>query len=336
MPIFLGMTTTARVAQFDSVGGPEVLHIVEVPLRDPAEGEVQVRIDAIGVNRMDTLYRAGHWPVQPTLPGSRLGFEAAGLVERVGAGVEHVKPGDTVAIVAGQDVSRYGVYADRVNLPAAVVMARPPEMDAVTSAALWVAYLTAYGALIEVGDMKAGDHVLITAASSAVGLAAIQIANHVGAVPIAVTRTSAKSEQLLKAGAAYVLTADSGDVIERAREISGQGVQIIFDAVGGPGVAEIAQAAETAGHVIVYGFLDPRPILFPMNWPLRMYGFNVEHVAADPAMMGRAVQFIGAAVASGALAPTIDRTFELADAAEAHRYVESNEQVGKVVITVQH
>lgn len=324
------------MAQFDSVGGPEVLRIVEVPLQELAEGEVQVRVDAIGVNRMDTLYRAGYWPVQPTLPGSRLGFEAAGVVEQVGAGVTHVKPGNTVSVVGGQDMSRYGVYADRVNLPGAVVMPRPPEMDAVTSAALWVAYLTAYGALVEVGGMQRGDHVLITAASSAVGLAAIQIANHVGAIPIAVTRTSAKSAQLRQAGAAHVLAGDGGDVVARAREISGQGVQIVFDAVGGPGVADIAQAAETAGYVIVYGFLDPRPILFPMNWPLRMYGFNVEHIAADPAVMGRAVQFLTAGVRSKALAPTVDRTFDLADVAEAHRYLESNEQVGKVVITVQH
>jgi NADPH:quinone reductase-like Zn-dependent oxidoreductase len=330
------MTTTARVAQFDSVGGPEVLKVVQVPLEEPAAGDVQVRIDAIGMNRVEVLFRAGHWPEQPTFPGSRLGIEAAGVVEKVGAGIVHVKPGDTVSIVGGQNMSRYGVYADYVNLPGLMVMPRPPELEAVPAAALWVAYLTAYATLVEVGQAKAGDYVLITAATSSVGLAAIQIANHIGAIPIAVSRTSHKSEQLLKAGAAHVLSNDDGNVVERAREISGRGVQIILDAVGGPGTADIAQAAETAGLLVVYGFLDPRPILFPRNWPLRMYGFNVEHVAADPEIMARAAQFIGSGAMSGALVPTVDRTFELADIAEAHRYVESNQQVGKVVVTVQH
>ena len=156
------------------------------------------------------------------------------------------------------------------------------------------------------------------------------------AMRAAVTRTSAKTARLLRAGAAHVLVSEDGKVVEQAREISGEGVQIVFDAVGGPGVADIARAARTAGHLIVYGFLDQRPALFPMNWPLRMYGFNVEHLATDPALLGRALRFLGAGLVSGAPAPTVDRTFDLAEIAEAHRYLESEQQVGKVVLTVPH
>jgi NADPH:quinone reductase-like Zn-dependent oxidoreductase len=330
------MTTTARVAIFDQVGGPDVLRIAHLPLEAPAPGEVQVRIEAIGLNRAETLFRAGYWPVQPTLPGSRLGFEAAGVVEAVGEGVDHVKSGDPVTIISAGDMSRYGVYADLVNLPGAVVSPRPPEIDATSAAGLWVAYLTAFGTLVDAADVQAGEYVLVTAASSAVGLAAIQVARHVGAIPIAITRTSAKADRLLAAGAAHVIARDEGDLVQRVLEITGGGAQVALDAIGGPGLTEIASAVAANGRVVAYGFLDPRPTPLPMNWPLRVHGFDLEHMAVDPVAMGRAAQFLGEGLMSGAFVPTIDRTFELSDIADAHRYLESNDQVGKVVVTVQH
>jgi NADPH:quinone reductase-like Zn-dependent oxidoreductase len=330
------MTNSARVAIFDQVGGPEVLRITQIPLEAPTAGQVQVRIDAIGLNRVETLFRAGFWPVQPTLPASRLGFEAAGTVELVGEGVEHVKPGDPVTVLSANDMSRYGVYADVVNLPATTVSPRSAAIDAVTAAGLWVAYLTAYGTLVEAADVQAGEFVLITAASSAVGLAAIQVARQVGAIPVAVTRTSAKAEQLRAAGAAHVIARDGGDLVERVREITGGGAEVALDAVGGPGLTEVAQAVQANGRVVVYGFLDPRPTPFPMNWPLRVHGFDLEHMAIDPLVMGRAAQFLSDGLTSGALVPTIGRTFDFEEIAAAHRYLESNDQVGKIVVTVQH
>jgi NADPH:quinone reductase-like Zn-dependent oxidoreductase len=330
------MTNSARVAIFDQVGGPEVLRITQIPLEAPTAGQVQVRIDAIGLNRVETLFRAGFWPVQPTLPASRLGFEAAGTVELVGEGVEHVKPGDPVTVLSANDMSRYGVYADVVNLPATTVSPRSAAIDAVTAAGLWVAYLTAYGTLVEAADVHAGEFVLITAASSAVGLAAIQVARQVGAIPVAVTRTSAKAEQLRAAGAAHVIARDGGDLVERVREITGGGAEVALDAVGGPGLTEVAHAVQANGRVVVYGFLDPRPTPFPMNWPLRVHGFDLEHMAIDPLVMGRAAQFLSDGLTSGALVPTIGRTFDFEEIAAAHRYLESNDQVGKIVVTVQH
>jgi NADPH:quinone reductase-like Zn-dependent oxidoreductase len=330
------MTTTARVAIFDQVGGPEVLRITDIPLDLPAAGQVQVRIEAIGLNRVETLFRAGYWPVQPTLPGSRLGFEAAGTVELVGEGVNHVKPGDPVTVLSANDMSRFGVYANVVNLPATTVSPRPDTIDAVTAAGLWVAYLTAYGTLVEAAEVQSGEYVLITAASSAVGLAAIQVARQVGAIPIAVTRTSAKVEQLRAAGAAHVIARDEGDLVARVQEITGGGAHVVLDAVGGPGLSEVAQAVVANGRVVVYGFLDPRPTPFPMNWPLRVHGYDLEHMAVDPVVMGRAARFLGEGLASGALVPIIGRTFDFEDIADAHRYLESNDQVGKIVVTVEH
>ncbi|TDC41520.1 zinc-binding dehydrogenase [Micromonospora sp. KC213] len=156
------------------------------------------------------------------LPGSRLGFEAAGSVEQVGPGVVGFEPGEAVSIVSDQEMSSHGVYADRLNVPAAALVPRPADMDAVTGAAVWTSYLTAYGALVEVGQVNAGDAVAITAASSSVGLAAVQIANHLGAVPIAVTRTATKSAHLLQAGAAHVIARDTDDLVDRVHAVTGQ------------------------------------------------------------------------------------------------------------------
>lgn len=331
------MTTHARTVRFDELGGPDVLKIEETRLDAPGPGEVRVRVEAIGLNRAEALFRAGAYYYQPALPGSRLGFEAAGTVEGVGPDVDGFAPGDPVSVSGDGHMSRHGVYADRLNVPAQALMRRPATVDAVTGAALWTSYLTAYGALVEVGRLDQGDHVLITAASSAVGLAAIQIANHLGAVPIAVTRSAAKAASLEREGAAHVITTDQGGLVDRVRAVTGgRGARVVFDAVSGPGLAEVAETVAAGGLLVVYGWLDPRPAPLPLNWPLNVHGFNVDLITGDAARLARARAFIEAGFRSGTLAPVIDRTFDFADIAEAHRHLESNTQLGKIVVTVRH
>lgn len=345
------MTNHARAVLFHELGGPDVLKVEEVTLDALGAGEVLVRVEAIGLNRAEALFRAGAYYYPPTLPGSRLGFEAAGTVEEVGPGVAGLAPGDAVSILSDQEMSAHGIYADRAIVSAQSLLPRPATVDAITAAALWTTYLTAYGALVEVGRVNPGDSVVITAASSGVGLAAIQIANHLGAVPIAVTGTAAKSARLLQAGAAHVITTeerglashvptattDDGDLVDRVRAVTGgMGARIVFDAVGGPGLSELAETVAAEGLLIVYGWLDPRPAPLPMNWPITVHGFNVDLITADPDRMHRARAFIEAGLRTGTLKPAIDRTFDLADIAQAHRHLESNTQVGKIVITVQH
>ncbi|MFI9560370.1 zinc-dependent alcohol dehydrogenase family protein [Nonomuraea endophytica] len=331
------MANHARAVLFHELGGPDVLKIENVHLNAPGRGEVRVRIDAIGLNRADALFRAGAYYYQPTLPGSRLGFEAAGTVEEIGPQVADFAPGDAVSIISDQEMSRHGVYADRITIPAHSLLPRPARIDAITGAALWTTYLTAYGALAEVARTNPGDHVLITAGSSGVGLAAIQIANHLGAVPIAITRTAAKSKRLLEAGAAHVIAADESDLLSRVHAITGgKGAGLVFDAIGGPGLRDLAQTAAPDGLVIVYGWLDPRPAPMPMNWPITIHGFNVDLITANPDRMSRARAFIEAGLRTGTLKPAIDRTYDLADIVKAHHHLESNTQIGKIVITVRH
>ncbi|WP_323809090.1 zinc-dependent alcohol dehydrogenase family protein [Kitasatospora acidiphila] len=211
----------AKMVLFDEPGGPEVLRIADVELGEPGPDQVLVRTEAIGLNRAEALFRAGAYYYQPTLPASRLGYEAAGMVVAVGSAVTGFAVGDPVVSTVGGHMSTDGVYGDHFLLPAASLDRRPDGVDSVTAAASWLSYGTAYGALVERGGLRPGDHVVITAASSSVGVAAIQIANHFGAIPIAVTRTAGKRDQLLKLGAAQVIVSDEEPVVERVRELTG-------------------------------------------------------------------------------------------------------------------
>lgn len=226
-----------------------------------------------------------------------------------------------------------GTYADFTVLPAARVIKRPAGLDPVKAAALWVAYSTAYGALAEKAGMRPGDHVLITAASGTVGLAAIQIANQIGAVPIAVTRHTAKKAELLAAGAHAVVATDSEKIAEAAySHTNGTGVDIILDSVMGPGLADLAKAAKRiTGTLVTVGWLDPRPAPYPSNAITTHRYMSFEHTL-DPAAVRRIAAFLFAGLRTGALNPTVDKVFALDEIGEAHRYLESGQQaLGKIV-----
>ncbi|MEU6991168.1 zinc-dependent alcohol dehydrogenase family protein [Streptomyces sp. NPDC046465] len=325
---------TARTVLFDEAGGPEVLRIEELPLPTPGPGEVLVRVEALGINRAEALFRADAYYYQPALPASRLGYEAAGTVEAVGPGVTAHSPGDAVLTGPGIEMSTQGVYADHVVLPAACVVARPAGLDAVTGAATWLTYSTAYGGMLETGGLRPGDHVVVTAASSGVGVAALQTAARIGAVPIAVTRTGEKRRRLLDNGAALVLSSDSDDVVKEVRRFTGdKGAELIFDAVGGPGLADLSRAASTAGTVVVYGFLDQRPMAMPLNWPLSVRGYANSHLAATPDGLRRINAFIASGLRDGTFRPVVGEVFEGLDSIrDAHRLMESNGHVGKIVV----
>ncbi|MFI1368692.1 zinc-dependent alcohol dehydrogenase family protein [Streptomyces griseochromogenes] len=329
----------AKLVQFDRLGGPEVLTLRDVEVGAPGAGEVRIRVDAIGLNRAEIMYREGGYFYQPDFP-STLGYEAAGTVDAVGEDVTGFAEGDPVAVVPAFLQSEYGTYGDHVIVPASAVVPRPAEVDPVRAAAVWMAYITAYGPFAEGGRVRPGDHVLITAASSSVGLAAIQIARHVGAVPIATTRGAGKKQALLDAGAAHVVVTDDEDLPARVKEITGsEGVRLAFDPIAGPGVETIAQAIAPGGNLVVYGALDPRPTPLPNagSFPaLTTSTYTLFEITTNPERLRRAVAFVNAGLASGSFTPVVDRTFDLADIAEAHRYMEANGQVGKIVVTVTH
>ncbi|KMW47155.1 zinc-dependent alcohol dehydrogenase family protein [Ralstonia insidiosa] len=328
----------ARVVRFHQHGGPEVLRIEHVEVPPPGQGEVQIRVKALGLNRAEALLRAGSYIEQPTFP-SGLGLEAAGVVEAVGAGVTAFVPGDAVSIVPPQSMVRWPAYGELVTFPAALVVKHPPSLSWEAAAAVWMPYLTAYGALIDIAKLGPGDFVAVTAASSSVGLAAIQVANRVGATPIAITRTSAKAPALLAAGAAHVVATAEEDLAARLQEIAGPtGVRVVLDAIGGPIFEPLSAAMSPGGILIEYGGLSPEPTPFPLfavlSKTLTLRGYLVHEITGNPAKLEAAKAFVLDGLASGALQPTIARTFAFDEIVAAHRFLESNAQFGKIVVTV--
>ncbi len=326
-----------KIVRFHSIGGPENLKLEEVPSRPPGEGEVKLHVQAVGLNRAEALFLRGLYGGTPDLP-SRIGYEAAGVVESVGPGVDASWVGKPVATIPGFSMSKHGVLGEEAIVPATSLGEYPAKLSPIEAAAIWMQYLTAHGALVTYGSLKRGDYVLITAASSSVGLAAIQIVNAEGAIPIATTRKSNKRAELLSLGAAHVIATEEEDLVKRVNEITGgNGARLIFDPVAGPGVEKLAEAAAFEGIIFEYGGLSMQPTPFPMialGKGLTIRGYTLMEIRRDPQLLKIAKQYVFDRLADGRFHPKIAKTFPLAQSVQAYQYLESNQQVGKVVIAV--
>jgi NADPH:quinone reductase-like Zn-dependent oxidoreductase len=326
----------SKIVRIHEQGPPEVLRIEDLEVGAPAAGEVRVRIEAIGLNRSEAAFRAGLYPVRPRLP-SPMGYEACGVIEAVGADVKGLEPGQRVCVLPTYRLGEYGVYAERAIVPARSVMPAPPGLTAIEAASIWMQYLTAM-AIIEVAQATVGDYVIIRAASSSVGLAAMQLANWAGATPIAATRRSTKRQALLDEGAKHVIATEESDLVDEVMKITGgRGARIVFDPVGGPYVETLAQAMAVDGTLFIYGGLSGQPTIHP-HWPaafknLSIRGWVASTIWNHPERFARAKALVSRGLAEGKLEPVIARTFELDEIVQAHRFLESNEQIGKIVVT---
>lgn len=329
---------TTRAVRFHQFGGPEVLRIEAVEIRQPGADDVRIRVRALGLNRAESLLRTDRYIESPQFP-SGLGLEATGVVEAVGSAVRGLVPGDAVSVLPPTSMQEDPTHAEHLVVPQARLVKNPPGQAWNDAAGTWMQYLTAYGALVQVAALREGDFIVITAASSSVGLAAIQIARRMGAVPIAVTRTSAKREALVQAGAAEVIASEEENLRLRLLEITGKaGARVVFDPVGGPIFEALTAAMAEGGILIEYGGLSPDPTPFPLfevlSRSLVLRGYRVYEVLEDPLRLREAADFIYAGLADGSLRPVIARTFAFDEIVEAYRYLESNQQFGKVVVTL--
>ncbi|CQQ28035.1 TPA: zinc-dependent alcohol dehydrogenase family protein [Yersinia enterocolitica] len=328
----------SKLVTFKQTGESEVLEISDVMVSAPEPDEVQIRVHAIGLNRAEIMYRRGEYVIEPTFP-SRLGYEAAGIVEATGINVSEFQVGDSVSVIPSFMFTEYGTYGEMINMPARAVVRHPDNLSLEEAAASWMMYVTAYGALIEYGNLKADQNVAIRAASSSVGLAAIQIANMVGARPIALTRTSEKKDILKSAGAADVVaTAEQDIVAELHRASGGEGIHIVFDPVGGPEAASLFRSMASGGAYFQYGALDPRdinaPVMDVLSKHLTLRGYELFEITMDDEKLARAKAFVSEGLRSGQLKPLIDKRFTLDDIAAAHDYMELNGQTGKIIVTL--
>ena len=322
-----------KVVRFHELGGPEVLRFEEIPSRQPGQGEVKLRVQAAGLNRAEAVYYRGMYFEQPQFP-SRIGYEVAGVVEAVGEGVDAAWLGKPVATLPGYSMNRYGALGEEAIVPADALAGYPANLTPIQGAAIWMQYRTAYGALVHIGAVKAGDFVSIPAASSSVGLAAIQIVRDAGATAIAVTRTSAKRTALLTLGAQHVIASQEEDYVARIKEITGGlGVRLTFDPIGGPFIQKLAAASALGGIIFEYGWLSGEVTPFPLG-EAALRGLSVRGYFMGEAPVEKAVKYIFERLADGRFVPKIAKTFPFAQSVEAYRYLESNQQVGKIVITV--
>lgn len=326
------------IVRFHQLGGPEVLKIEDVPPQHPGKGEVRVRVQAAGLNRAEALYYRGQYVEQPKLP-SRIGYEVAGIVEAAGEGVDPSWIGKKVATIPAFGMNQYGTLGAQAVVPALALTEYPANLAPEQAAAAWMQYLTAHGALVFYGKVGAGDFVSIPAASSSVGLAAIQIVRDAGATAIAVTRTSAKKEELIALGAHHVIVSGEEDYAARVKEITGgKGTRLIFDPVAGPYVETLAAGAAQDGILFIYGGLSmqstPFPLMQSFRTGLSMRAYSLREITTKPERLAVAKKYIFDRLADGRFVPKIAKTFAYNDTVEAYQYLESNEQVGKVVITV--
>lgn len=330
----------SKVVKFYEFGSPDVLRLEEEPLRQPQAGEIRIKVQALGLNRAEVMYRTNTYPEQAQFP-SRIGYEAAGVVDAIGDGVTGFQAGDHVSTIPGFSLNQYGVAGDTAIVPATHVAKYPDQFSPEEGTSIWMQYLTAYGALVEFGKLKQGDVVAITAASSSVGLAAIQLVNDAGGTSIAITRKADKHQRLLEAGAHHVIVTDQEDTVERVRAITdGKGATIVFDPVSGSYLEKLADIVAPEGLILEYGWLAEEIPTFPVI-PAIVKGFRVQgfhlgyHVIAHPERLQVGIRYVHQRLQSGAFRPLIaEKRFTLDQIVDAYRYMESNEQFGKIVVTV--
>ena len=327
----------SRVVRLHELGEPEVMRIENVEVRAPGPGEVRLRVHAIGLNRSEAMFRKGHYPVRPKLP-TLIGYEGVGSVLALGPGVEGFKVGDRVCVVPNTSLGDIGMYGEETVVPARSLLHAPPGLSDVEAASIWMQYFTAM-AIIEIGKATVGDYVIVRAASSSVGLAAIQLANWAGAVPIAATRRSDKAAALKAQGAKHVVATEETDLVAEVMRITeGKGARLVFDPVGGPDVDTLARAMADEGTMFIYGGLSGKETVFP-HWPAALKGLSIRGWVASAIWnkaerYARAQNLVLRGLADGHLKPVIAKTFPFEQIVDAHRYLESNQQLGKIVVTV--
>ena len=332
------LSKMSKTVVFHEAGAPEVLKVEQVEVSSPQVHEVRIHVKSIGVNRADAMYRQGMYVENPIFP-AQIGYEAAGIVEAVGSEVTNIAVGDIVNIVPGFSLHNYASYGEYINMPAYAVHKYPSNLSFDEAASVWTSYLTMFGMVVHSGQLKAGQFVVVNAASSSAGLAAIQMTNYVGGIAIALTTSSKKKEALLKAGAAHVIVTSEQDIATEVLKITENvGAHLILDSVVGAKFSNLLSSIAENGKVFVYGALSHEPASFPafdvlMKTPT-IRGYSAIEVMGNMEVLMQAITFIDKGLTEGKLKPVIDKVFSIDDIVGAHNYLESNQQFGKIVVNI--
>ena len=317
--------------RFHQTGGPDVLRWEEVSVGDPGPGEVRIRHEAVGLNYIDTYQRSGLYPLP--LP-SGLGQEGAGVVEAVGKEVAGFRPGDRVAYAGGP----VGAYSQARCLPAARLLKLPESIDFRTGAAMMLQGLTTAYLLRRTYPVQPGDAVLIHAAAGGVGLIACQWARALGATVIGTVSTEAKAELARQHGCEHVILYSRDEVAPKVREITGgEGVAVVYDGVGKDTFAASLDSLRMRGMMVSFGnasgAVPPfNPLLLTQKGSLFLTRPMLAHYTANRDELLDLGKELFAVVGSGQVRIKINQTWALADAADAHRALESRQTTGSTVL----
>jgi NADPH2:quinone reductase len=314
-------------------GPPDSLVVEDIPSPVPGEGEVVIAAHAASVNFPDVLIIENKYQLKPPLPFSP-GNELAGVVKAVGPGVSGVKPGDAVMAFTG-----YGAFAEEVKTDARRLLPLPPGMDFETAASFVVTYATSAHALRDRGAVKAGETVLVLGAAGGVGIAAIEISKALGARVIACASTDEKLAVCRAHGADAVINYSTEDLRERIKAITGGGVDVVYDPVGGAYTEPALRSLNWRGRLLVVGFAAGEIPRIPLNLPL-LKGCSIvgvfwgESTRRDPDRFAEQMRQLGEWFTAGALKPHISARFPLERTADALTMMAARQVAGKIVITM--
>jgi NADPH:quinone reductase-like Zn-dependent oxidoreductase len=341
---------TTKVIRFHRTGGPEVLQIDEIELRAPHANEVVLLVEALALCRADLLWREGSYLEDPVLP-ARIGYDAAGIVQSVGANVRSVKPGDRVSTFPACSLADYGAHGQEILYPARSLLVDPPNLSPEEATSVNTELFLAYFTLVELAGLRPGQYVVVTGATASTGIAALQLVNMLGGRSIALTRSESKKGELVAAGADHVILVGEEDVRDTVLDITdGLGADVIYDAIGGPGLEELAWATNRLGRIVTYGALgaEAGETRLPLGACL-LRGVKVHagvtvfdytgnrrlRIPPKPEAIKRAKTFIANGLAGGNFTPKIDRVFNgLEEYQLAHEYMVTNDGNGRVVVSL--
>lgn len=316
-----------KAVRFHEFGGPEVLRLEEVPDPEPGDGDVLVRLAASGVNPTDASRRAGRMGQDVGFP-AMLGVEGAGVVAQVGKDVTSVSAGDRVIVR-----QHLHTYAELIAVPERAVFPVPGDLSLLEASTIAIIYTTAWAALCVRGGAKEGDTILVQAAASGCGIAAIQLAKQLGMTVLGTASSAEKLDWAAQYGLDHGINYVEQDFVEEAKRLTdGRGVDVIVDGIGGDVLARGLGALARGGRLAVFGAAGGRETTVPIA---SFYRGPVSVTGAGAALTSpEDFRMILGWFGEGKLKPTIDRTWPLAEAVEAHRYQESREIKGKSALVI--
>jgi NADPH2:quinone reductase len=319
-----------KAVRVHKYGGPEVLTQEDIPVPEPKAGEARVKIEAAGINFIDVYQRTGLYPLQTPFT---LGMEGAGVVDAVGEGVSEVKPGDRVAYAM-----ILGSYAEYAVVPAWRLALVPANVDAQSGAALMLQGMTAHYLTHSTYPLKKGESALVHAAAGGVGLLLIQIAKQLGATVIGTVSTEAKAKLAKDAGADHLILYTQTDFADEIKKITaGRGVQVVYDSVGQSTFEKSLDCLRPRGPMVLFGQSSgPVPPFdagkLAAKGSLFLTRPSLIHYTLDRAELLERAGDLFSWTASGKLKLRIEKTFALAEAAEAHRQLEGRKTAGKIIL----